>query len=151
MIMQGGLHMVSFRNVVVFIAVVGLMFGLASMADAAHTKSHRAKRATTESGEPTTLPGRGPGAPVMIVQGPVASVDPAVGFIVIRHGAGKNADEMPVEIDTKTTLMKAGRKINIDEVKAGDRVKITYGGEVAAVTKMIDVMAGPSTRARRRA
>ena len=38
--MQGGLHMVSFRKVAVFIGVVGLLFGVASMADAAHTKSH---------------------------------------------------------------------------------------------------------------
>src|SRR2546426_904091 len=38
MIMQGGLHMVSFRKVAVFISVVGLLSGVASIVDAAHTK-----------------------------------------------------------------------------------------------------------------
>jgi hypothetical protein len=145
--------MVSFRNIAVFIAVVGLIFGLASMADAAHTKSHRKAKAESATGQygPTELPGRGPGLPQMILQGPVLAVDPGVGFIVIRHGGGKDAEEIPIHIDDKTSLTRGGQRSSITDVKTGDRVRITYGGEVAAVTKMIDVMAGPPTRARKRA
>jgi hypothetical protein len=136
--------MLSFRKVAVFIALVGLMFGLASVANAAHTKSHRMSRA--ESGE---MRG-GPGKPEMILQGPVVSVSPATGFIVIQHGAGKNAEEIPVEVDSRTTLMKAGKKASIDEVRTGDRVKIRYSGQAGDVSKTVDVMAGPSMRSRKR-
>jgi hypothetical protein len=142
--------MMNFRTVAVFIAVVGLIFGLAGLADAAHTKAHK-KAAKAESGEPTTLPGRGPGLPEMILQGSVLAVDPRVGFIVMRHGAGRDAEEIPVETDNKTTLMRGGKKIGVDEVKVGDRVRVSYTGQPGDVSKMIDVMTGPPTRARRRA
>jgi hypothetical protein len=135
--------MASFGKVAVFIAVVGLMVGLAAVADAAHTRSHRQSRADSE--EMRMRGGRG--APEMILRGPVSSVSPAVGFIVIQHGAGKNAEEIPVEIDSRTTIMRGGKKLTIDEVKAGDRVKISYTGQVADVSKMIDITAGPSMRA----
>jgi hypothetical protein len=141
--------MLSFRKGAVVIALVGLMLGLAAVADAAHTPSHRRARAA-ESGDPERLPGRGPGAPEMILRGPVVSVSPTTGFIVIRRGAGKSAEEIPIDIDTKTTLTRAGRKLNIDELKVGDQVKISYTGQAAAVSKMVDVTAGPTMRSRRR-
>jgi hypothetical protein len=143
MIMQGVQQMLSFRNVAVFIGVVGLLFGLVGVADAAHTKSHRKSRA--ESGD-REMRG-GPGKPEMILQGPVTQVSPAVGFIVIRHGAGRDAEEIPVEIDSRTTLMIAGKRANIDEVKTGDRVKIRYSGQVGDVSKTVDITGGPSMRA----
>jgi hypothetical protein len=143
MIMQGGQHMVSFRKVAVFIALVGLMFGLTGMADAAHTKAHRAQARPT--GEGVEMTGRR-GKPEMILQGPVASVSPATGFIVIRHGAGKDAEEIPVEIDSKTNLVRAGGRGNIDEIRAGDRVRISYSGQPGDVSKTVEVMAGAGTR-----
>jgi hypothetical protein len=132
--------MVSFRKVAVFISVVGLLFGVASIVDAAHTKAHR--RSSAESGE---MRG-GPGKPEMILQGPVLSVSPAAGFIVMRHGAGKDPEELPVDIDYKTTLMRGGKKISIDEVKVGDRIRVSYTGQPGEVSKMVDVMGGPSMR-----
>jgi hypothetical protein len=145
MIMQGGQQMLSFRNVVVFIAVVGLILGLAGLADAAHTKSHRMSRA--DDGE---MRG-GPGKPEMILQGPVLAVDPRVGFLVMRYGAGKDAEEIPIEIDSRTSLMRGGKRVSVDEVKVGDRVKVSYSGQPGDVSKTVDVMTGPSPRARRRA
>jgi len=139
--MQGGLHMVSFRKVAVFIGVVGLLFGVTSIVDAAHTKAH--KKSSAESGEM----GRGPGKPEMILQGPVLAVSPAAGFIVMRHGAGQDAEELPVDIDYKTTLKRGGKTINVDEVKVGDRIKVSYTGQPGDVGKMVDVMGGPSMRA----
>src|SRR5919108_4470645 len=115
MIMQGGLCMVSFRRVAVFLGVVGLLFGVASTVDAAHTKAHR--RSAGEQGELR----RGPGAPEMILTGPVTSVNPATGFIVMNYGAGKNAEEIPIDFDYKTTLTRGGRRIGIEDVKVGDR------------------------------
>src|SRR5262245_35670869 len=141
MIMQGGQHMASFGKVAVFIAVVGLMVGFAAVSDAAHTKSHRQSRAESEE-----MRG-GRGLPEMILPGPVTSVHPAVGFIVIPHGAGKNAEEIPVEIDSRPTLTRGGKKITIDEVKVGDRVRISYTGQVADVSKTVDIVGGPSARA----
>jgi hypothetical protein len=131
----------SFRKVAVFIGVVGLLFGVASMVDAAHTKAH--KKSSAESGE---MRG-GPGKPEMILQGPVLTVSPAAGFIVMRHGAGKDPEELPINIDYKTTLMRGGKKISIDEVKVGDRIKVSYTGQPGEVSKMVDVMGGPSMRA----
>ena len=133
--------MVSFRKVAVFISVVGLLFGVASMVDAAHTKAH--KRSSAESGE---MRG-GPGKPEMILQGPVTAVSPATGFIVMRHGAGKDPEELPIDIDYKTTLMRGGKKISIDEVKVGDRIRVSYTGQPGEVSKMVEVMGGPSMRA----
>jgi hypothetical protein len=133
--------MVSFRKVAVFISVVGLLFGVASMVDAAHTKAHR--KASAESGE---MRG-GPGKPEMILQGPVLAVSPAAGFIVMRHGAGKDPEELPVDIDYKTTLMRGGKRISVDEVKVGDRIKVSYAGQPGDVSKTVDVMGGPSMRA----
>jgi hypothetical protein len=136
--------MLSFRNVAVFIAAVGLILGLAGLADAAHTKAHRASR-----GDDGEMRG-GPGKPEMILQGPVLAVSPGTGFIVMRHGAGRDAEELPVEIDTRTTLTRGGKTISIDEVKVGDRVRVSYTGQAGDVSKMVDVMTGPSPRARRR-
>jgi hypothetical protein len=143
MIMQGGQQMLSFRKVVVLIALVGLMFGLAGVADAAHSQSHRRSRA--EAGD-REMRG-GPGKPEMILQGPVLQVSPATGFIVIRYGGGRDAEEIPIEIDSRTTLMKAGKRASIDEVKTGDRVKISYTGQPGDVSKMVDVSGGPGMRA----
>jgi hypothetical protein len=143
MIMQGGQHMLNFRKVAVFIAA-GLMVGLAGVADAAHTPSHR-----RPTGQGTEITGR-QGKPEMILQGPVVSVSPATGFIVIQHGAGKNAEEIPVEVDSRTSLLKAGKKASIDEIKTGDRVKISYSGQPGDVSKTVDVTAGTSARARKR-
>jgi hypothetical protein len=136
--------MLSFRNVAVFIAAAGLILGLAGLADAAHTKAHRASRA--DDGE---MRG-GPGKPEMILQGPVLAASPGTGFIVMRHGAGRDAEELPVEIDGRTTLTRGGKTISIDEVKVGDRVRVSYTGQPGDVSKMVDVMTGPSPRARRR-
>ena len=133
--------MVSFRKVAVFISVVGLLFGVASMVDAAHTKAH--KGSSAESGE---MRG-GPGKPEMILQGPVLAVSPAEGFMVMRHGAGKDPEELPINIDYKTTLMRGGKKISIDEVKVGDRIRVSYTGQPGEVSKMVEVMGGPSMRA----
>jgi hypothetical protein len=144
MIMRGGQHMLSFRKVAVFIAVAGLMVGLASVADAAHTSSH--KRSTGQGAEITGRQGK----PEMILQGPVVSVSPATGFVVIQHGAGKNAEEIPVLIDNRTTLMIAGKKASIDEVKTGDRVRVRYSGQPGEVSKTVDVVAGPSMRSKKR-
>jgi hypothetical protein len=132
--------MVSFRKVAVFIGVLAMMLGVASLVDAAHTKAHRGT-----SAEPGEMRG-GPGKPEMILQGPVLSVSPAAGFIVIRHGAGRDAEEIPIEIDRKTTLMRGGRNANIEDIKVGDRVKVRYSGQVGDVSKMVDVMTGPGTR-----
>jgi hypothetical protein len=135
-IMQGGEQMVSFRKVAVFIALVGLMFGLAGVADAAHTPSHKKSRAAAPE-----ITGRY-GKPEMTLQGPVVSVSPATGFIVIRQGAGRDAEEIPVEIDNKTTLTRAGKRASIDEVRTGERVRIEYSGSPGDVSKTVEVMAG---------
>jgi hypothetical protein len=144
MIMQGGLLMVSFRKVAVFIGVIGLLFGVAGIVDAAHTKSH----AKTQADEmnPSRLPGQGPGKPEMILQGPVLAVSPATGFIVMRNGAGKDAEELPISLDHKTTAMRGGKTISIDEVKVGDRIRVTYAGQPGEVSKTVDIMGGPSMR-----
>ena len=132
--------MVSFRNIAVFIGVVGLLFGVASVVDAAHTRAHR--RASAEPGE---MRG-GPGKPEMILQGPVLSVSPGTGFIVIRHSAGRDAEEIPIEIDRRTTLMRGRRSANIDDIRVGDRVRVRYSGQVGDVSKTVDVMTGAGTR-----
>src|SRR5919109_5300891 len=124
MVMRGGWSMVSLRKVAVFIGIVGVLFGLASIVDAAHTKAHRSAQAG--SSEPDRLPGRGPGAPEMILQGPVVSVDPASGFLVMRHGARKDAEEIPIDFDNKTTLTRGGKRITVDEVRVGDRIRVSY-------------------------
>jgi hypothetical protein len=136
--------MVSFRKVAVFIGIVGLLFGLTGIVDAAHTKAHRS--AQTESGEPTRLPGRGPGKPEMILTGPVTSVSPATGFIVMRHGGGKDAEEIPIDLDNRTTLTRGGKNITIDEVRVGDRIKVSYTGQAGDVSKRVEVTGGPGTR-----
>ena len=133
--------MVSFRKVAVFMGVVGLLFSVVGMVDAAHTKAH--KRSSAESGE---MRG-GPGKPEMILQGPVMAVSPETGFIVMRHGAGKDPEELPVDIDYKTTLMRGGKTISIDEVKVGDRIRVSYTGQPGEVSKMVDVMGGRAGQA----
>jgi hypothetical protein len=136
--------MVSFRKVAVFIGIVGVLVGLASIVDAAHTKAHRSAQA--ESSEPTRLPGRGPGAPEMILTGPVTSVNPATGFIVMSHGVGKNAEEIPIDLDNRTTLMRGGKNITPDEVKVGDRIRVSYTGQAGDVSKRVEVTGGPGAR-----
>jgi hypothetical protein len=131
--------MVSFRNIAVFIGIVGMMFGLASMVDAAQRAP---KRASTE---PEEMRG-GPGKPEMILQGPVLSVSPGTGFIVIRHGAGRDTEEIPIEIDRQTTLMRGGRSANVDDIRVGDRVRVRYSGQLGDVSKTVDVMTGAGTR-----
>ena len=133
--------MVSFRKVTVFIGVVGLLFGVTSIVDAAHTKAH--KKSSAESGEM----GRGPGKPEMILQGPVLAVSPATGFIVMRNGAGKDAEELPISLDHKTAVMRGGKTISLDEVKVGDRIRVSYTGQPGEVSKTVDIMGGPSMRA----
>jgi hypothetical protein len=140
MIMQGGLHMVSFRKVAVFIGVVGLLFAVTSLVDAAHTAAH--KRSSSDPGEM----GRGPGKPEMILQGPVLAVSPATGFIVMRHGGGKDAEELPVNVDHQTALTRGGKTISLDEVKVGDRIRVSYTGQPGDVSKTVDVLGGPSMR-----
>jgi hypothetical protein len=138
--------MVSFRKVAVFIGVVGLLLSVVGIGDAAHTKAHKKSTSTTESGEPTTLPGRGPGAPEMILQGPVLAVSPATGFIVMRHGPSKDTEEIPVDVDHKTSLMRGGKKISIDEVKVGEHVRVSYSGQPGEVSKTVEVRGGPAAR-----
>jgi hypothetical protein len=134
--------MVSFRNVAVFLGVVGLLFGVANIVDAAHTPAHRKAAAATEPGEM----GRGPGAPQMIINGPVTAVSPATGFVVMNLGVGKNADETPIDLTTNTTLTRGGKPIGIDEVKVGDRIKVTYSGQPGTVNKVVEVLGGPAPR-----
>jgi len=148
--MQGGLHMVSFRKVAVFIGVVGLSWGITSIVDAAHTKSHAKTRASAQSQadpmNPSRLPGQGPGKPEMILQGPVLAVSPAAGFIVMRQGARQDAEELPINIDSKTTVTRGGKTVNLDEIKVGDRIRVSYTGQPGEVSKMVDIMGGPSMR-----
>ncbi len=137
----------SFQKVAVFIGVVGLLFGAASLADAAHTKSHAKTQAAAQSKDdpmnPTRLPGQGPGKPEMILQGPVLAVSPAAGFIVMRHGTGKDPEELPINIDSRTTLTRGGKTISLDEIKVGDRIRVSYTGQPGEVSKMVDIMGGP--------
>jgi hypothetical protein len=141
----------SFQKVAVFISVVGLLFGAASLADAAHTKSHAKTQAAAQSNadpmNPTRLPGQGPGAPEMILQGPVLAVSPPAGFIVMRHGTGKDPEELPIDVDSRTTVTRGGKTISIDEIKVGDRIRVSYTGQPGEVSKMVDIMGGPSMRA----
>jgi hypothetical protein len=133
--------MVSFRKMAVFIAFAGLMMVWVSLADASqHGKPASKQREIT---------GR-MGAPEMVLRGPVVSVDANVGFIVIRHGAGKDAEEIPVEIDAKTALTRAGKKVGLSEVKPGDRIAVHYSGQAGDVSKMVEVAPGSPARAGKR-
>jgi hypothetical protein len=129
--------MVSIRNVAVFIALVGLLFGLASMGEAAHRKAQPHQRGTGQR----EITGR-LGAPEMILRGPVASVDSNVGFLVLRKGSGSAAEEIPVDVDNKTTLMRAGQRVSLDAIRPGDQVTIHYSGQPGDVTKTVDVTPG---------
>jgi hypothetical protein len=136
--------MVSFRNVAIFIGVVSLMLGVASAVDAGQRSSRRA------SAEGEELMRGGRGAPEMILQGSVLSVEPRRGFIVIRHGARRDAEEIPVEIDSKARVMKGGRSANIDDIREGDRVRIRYSGQGGDVSKTVDVTGGSAAGRRTR-
>jgi hypothetical protein len=136
--------MVSLRRVAVFIGIVGLLFGLTSIVDAAHTKAHRSAQAG--SSEPERLPGRGPGKPEMILQGPVVSVSPDTGFLVMRHGGGKDAEEIPIDLDNRTTLTRGGKRITLDEVRVGDRIRVSYTGQAGDVSKTVEVTGGAGAR-----
>jgi len=123
----------SIRQAVVFIALGSMLFGLASVSTAA-------QRPKAQPRQPE-ITGR-MGAPEMILQGPVTSVNPSAGFIVMRRGAGRQAEEIPLEVDAKTTLSRAGQKATIAAVKPGDRVKVRYSGRPGDVAKMIEVTPG---------
>jgi hypothetical protein len=140
--MQGGQRMVSVRNVAGLIALVGLVLGLAAVADAAHGGAHKKSSARGER----EVTGR-VGKPEMVLQGTVTSVSPSVGFIVLRHGSGAGAEEIPVEIDSRTALMRGGQRASVDTLKAGDRVKVMYSGSPGDVSKRVEV--GPGTAMRR--
>jgi hypothetical protein len=60
----------------------------------------------------------------------------------MRRGAGSAAEEIPVEVDAKTTLMRAGQRVSLDAVRPGDRVAIHYSGQPGDVTKTVDVSPG---------
>jgi hypothetical protein len=129
--------MVSFRKVAVFMAFTGLILVLVSVADAArHGRASSGQREIT---------GR-IGAPEMVLRGPVVSVSPNVGFLVVRMGAGKDAEDIPVEVDSKTTLSRAGKRVSLNEVKPGDRVMIRYSGSAGDVSKMVEVAPGSPAR-----
>ena len=129
--------MVSVRNVAVFIALVGLLFGLAGVGEAAHRRAQPRQRGAGQR----EITGR-VGAPEMILRGPVASVDSSTGFLVMRRGTGSAAEEIPVEVDAKTTLMRAGQRVSLDAIRPGDRVAIHYAGQPGDVTKTLDVSPG---------
>jgi hypothetical protein len=136
--------MVSIRNVAVFIALAGLLFGLASAGEAAHRRKSQPHQRGTGQREMTGHVG----APEMILRGPVASVDPNVGFLVMQKGSGSAAEEIPIDVDYKTTLMRAGQRVSLDAVRPGDRVTIRYSGQPGDVTKTVDVTPGKGAPAK---
>jgi hypothetical protein len=131
--------MVYFRNIAVFTACAALMLAFVAVADAG---------TTSRRGRSTEITGR-QGNAEMILNGPVVSVSPATGFLVMRHGSGQAAEEIPVEIDSRTTLTRGGSRVSIDEVKVGDRLRVSYSGSPGDVTKTVEVVSGPSMRSRK--
>lgn len=122
--------MVSFRRMVVFIAFAGLMVGLISIADASqHGRPQAGQREIT---------GR-VGAPEMVLRGPVVSVEPNAGFLVVRLGTGPAMEEIPVEVDAKTSVTRAGKRVGLNEVRPGDRALIRYSGQPGDVSKTVEV------------
>src|SRR5690606_19408958 len=115
----------------------GLIVGLISVADASQHQGAR-------SGQ-REITGR-VGAPEMVLRGPVVSVSPDVGFLVMRMGSGRDAEEIPVEIDARTTLTRAGRSASITDVQPGDRVVVRYSGSPGDVSKTVEVAPGRATR-----
>jgi hypothetical protein len=69
----------------------------------------------------------------------------------MRYGAGKDAEEIPIDVDYKTTVMRGGKKISLDEIRVGDRIKVSYTGQPGEVGKTVDVTGGPGMRAGSRA
>ena len=65
----------------------------------------------------------------------------------MRNGAGKDAEELPISLDHKTAVMRGGKTISMDEVKVGDRIRVSYTGQPGEVSKTVDIMGGPSMRA----
>jgi hypothetical protein len=133
--------MVRVRKVAGFVALVGLVLGFASVTDAAHSAQHRKSQARGER----EITGR-VGKEQMALQGSVVSVSPNVGFIVLRHGSGAGAEEIPVEIDSKTSLMRGGQRASIDTIRQGDRVRVEYSGSPGDVSKQVQVNPGAATR-----
>jgi hypothetical protein len=132
--------MVRFPRVAVLIAFAALTVGFVHAVDAVqHRKAPAGQREIT---------GR-IGAPEMVLRGPVVSVEPNVGFLVIRHGAGKDAEEIPIEIDAKTTLRRGGKSVSLSEVRRGDRVTVHYSGRPGDVSKVVEVAPGAPARAGR--
>jgi hypothetical protein len=131
-------NMVSVRKVAGLVALVGLVLGLASVTDASQ---HRRSQPRGER----EITGR-VGKPEMILQGSVVSVSPKDGFIVLRHGRGAGAEEIPVEIDSKTSLMRGGQRASLDAVRPGDRVRVEYSGSPGDVSKQVQVNPGTAAR-----
>lgn len=123
----------SIRKAVVFIALGGMLLGMASLSVAAQQPKPQPRQ--------PEITGRF-GLPEMVLQGPVISVNPGAGFIVMRQGVGRQADDIALEVDAKTTLSRAGQKAKIEAVKPGDWVKVRYSGRPGDVAKMIEVTPG---------
>jgi hypothetical protein len=88
----------------------------------------------------------------MVLRGPVVAVDSNVAFLVVREGSGKDAEEVPVEVDAKTTLTRAGKKVSLTEVKPGDRATVHYAGREGDVSKSIEIAPGsPAAQKAKRA
>ena len=128
--------MVRILRATVFLALVGMLCSTATVGAA----SQQGKPQKPQARQPE-ITGR-MGAPELMLQGPVLSVNPGAGFLLIRHGAGKDATEEPVEIDSKTTLTRGGQRVNIDAVKPGDTVRIHYSGRAGEVMKVVEIAAG---------
>lgn len=120
-------------KVTVFIALVGMLFGVANAGTPSQPRKPQPRQAE--------ITGR-VGAPEMVLRGPVISVNPSAGFILMRQGAGKEAEEIPVEVDSKTTLTRGGQRVSIDGVKPGDSIRVHYSGRAGEVSKMVEVFPG---------
>ena len=125
--------MVSIRKVVVHLAFMGLVVGVAHVSGAAQPQKAQPRQ--------PEMTGR-MGNPEMILRGPVIAVNAAAGFIVVRHGAGKEAEEIPVEVDSKTSLTRGGQRATVDAVKPGDSATVHYSGSPGNVAKMVAVTPG---------
>ncbi|MBI3328496.1 MAG: hypothetical protein HYZ81_17560 [Nitrospinae bacterium] len=129
--------MLSIRKAVVFMALGVMLLGMASVGFAGQQRKSEPRQ--------REITGRF-GAPEMILRGPVMSVNQNAGFIVVRKGAGKQAEEIPIEVDSKTVLSRAGKGVKIDAVKPGDTANVRYSGRPGDVAKMIEVTPGKGMR-----
>ncbi|MBI3326700.1 MAG: hypothetical protein HYZ81_08365 [Nitrospinae bacterium] len=125
--------MLNIRKAIVFLALGVMLVGAVGVSVAA-------QRPTAQPRQPE-ITGR-MGAPEMILRGPVVFVNQAGGFIVMRKGVGRQAEEVPIEVDAKTALTRAGQRVKIDTVKPGDMVMVHYAGRPGEVAKMVEVTPG---------